>query len=119
MSTFDFIRGDVFLVNLDPTMGSEKKKTRPAVVVQNNLGNKYSSTTIIAPISGYKGVVKELPIWVKLLKGEGGLDQDSFVDCGQIRTVDHEERFIKKLGSLRPESMENIDKALKISLDLK
>ena len=111
-------RGDVYLVNLDPTIGKEISKSRPAVIIQNDIGNKFSPVTIIAPISSVKEITKPLPIMIFLKKGEGGLSEDSYVDCGQIRTVDKGKRFIVKYGSLEKSKMMEIDKALKISLSL-
>ncbi len=112
------LRGDIYLVNLDPIAGKEIGKARPAVIIQNDIGNKFSPVTIIAPISSVKEITKPLPIMIFLEKGNGGLKESSYVDCGQIRTVDKEKRLITKFGSLEKEKMEEIDKAIKISLSL-
>jgi mRNA interferase MazF len=112
------LRGDVYLVNLDPIVGKEIGKARPAVIIQNDTGNKFSPVTIIAPISSVKEITKPLPIMIILGKGEGGLNEESFVDCGQIRTLDKDKRLITKFGSLSKSKMNEIDKALKISLSL-
>ena len=112
------LRGDVYLVNLDPIIGKEIGKSRPAIIIQNDTGNKFSPVTIIAPVSGVKEITKPLPIMIFLSKGEGGLKEDSYVDCGQIRTVDKDRRLINKLGSLKQENIQEIDIALKISLSL-
>ena len=112
------LRGDVYLVNLDPIVGKEIGKARPAVIIQNNIGNKFSPVTIIAPISSVKEITRPLPIMVFLKKGEGGLSENSYVDCGQIRTIDKDKRLITKFGNLDKEKMSEIDKALKISLSL-
>jgi len=112
------LRGDVYLVNLDPIVGKEIGKARPAVIIQNDIGNKFSPVTIIAPVSSVKEIIKPLPIMILLEKGEGGLKEESYVDCGQIRTVDKEKRLITKLGSLEKSKIQEIDKALKISLSL-
>ncbi len=82
------LRSDVYEVNLDPTVGAEVKKRRPAVVIQNNVGNRFSPVTIVAPISSVKEITRPLPIMVFLEAGEGGLRYDCYVDCGQIRTLD-------------------------------
>lgn len=119
MTDEPILRGDIFLVNLDPALGREINKTRPNLVIQNNVGNKFSATTIIAAISSIKDTTKLMPIMVKLEKNEGGLDADSFVDLGQIRTVDVHARFIKKIGGLSPKKMEEVDKAIRLSLGLK
>lgn len=115
---FPLLRGDVYLVNLDPIIGKEIGKTRQAVIIQNDIGNKFSPVTIIAPISSVKEITKPLPIMIFLDKGEGGLKEESFVDCGQIRTIDKDKRLIAKFGSLSKSKMNEIDKAIKISLYL-
>jgi mRNA interferase MazF len=115
---FPLLRGDVYLVNLDPIIGKEIGKARPAVIIQNDIGNKFSPVTIIAPISSVKEITKPLPIMIFLEKGEGGLNENSYVDCGQIRTLDKDKRLITKFGSLSKSKMSEIDKALKISLSL-
>lgn len=113
------LRGDVYLVNLDPIVGKEIGKARPAVIIQNDIGNKFSPVAIIAPITNAKEINKPLPIMIFLEKGEGGLEEDSYVDCGQIRTVDKDKRLISKFGSLNKTKMLEVDSALKISLSLK
>jgi len=113
------LRGDVYLVNLDPIVGKEIGKARPAVIIQNDIGNKFSPVTIIAPISSVKEITKPLPIMILLQKGEGGLKEESYVDCGQIRTIDKEQRLITKFGSLDKEKVLEVDKAIKISLALR
>ncbi|KAB2846017.1 MAG: type II toxin-antitoxin system PemK/MazF family toxin [Melioribacteraceae bacterium] len=115
---FPLLRGDVYLVNLDPIIGKEIGKARPAVIIQNDIGNKFSPVTIIAPISSVKEITKPLPIMLFLEKGEGGVNEESYVDCGQIRTIDKDKRLITKYGSLSKSKMNEIDKALKISLSL-
>jgi mRNA interferase MazF len=112
------LRGDVYLVNLDPVAGNEIGKSRPAVIIQNDTGNKFSPVSIIAPISSMKEITKMFPVMVSLKQGEGGLDNESFVDCGQIRTIDKSNRLIAKIGSLNKSKMLEVDRALKISLAL-
>jgi len=113
------LRGDVYLVNLDPIVGNEIGKARPAVIIQNDIGNKFSPITIIAPIASTKEITKPLPIMISLQKGEGGLKEESYVDCGQIRTIDKDKRLITKIGSLNKIKMLEVDKALIISIALK
>ena len=113
------LRGDVYEVNLDPTVGREIGKRRPAVIIQNDIGNANSGTTIVAPISSMKPGVRVFPIMVVLPKGAGGLSNDSFVHCGQIRTLDKSSRLANKLGHLSDQQMADIDEALRISLALK
>lgn len=110
-------RGDLILVSLDPVVGSEQGKTRPAVVIQNDIGNKYSSTTIIAPLIS-KIFSKEYPINVIISKEETGLKTDSTALLNQIRTID-KRRIIKKLASVGDTTLEKINSAIKISLSLK
>jgi len=111
----DIKRGDVYLINLDPVIGSEQGKTRPCLIIQNNIGNKYSQNTIIASITSK--IDKEYPFLVKIEKGVANLPKDSFVQLDQIRTISVK-RIIKKIGSLPKEVMLKIDVALKNSLDL-
>ncbi|MCF8240989.1 MAG: type II toxin-antitoxin system PemK/MazF family toxin [Melioribacteraceae bacterium] len=115
---FPLLHGDVYLVNLDPIIGKEIGKARPSVIIQNDIGNKFSPVTIIAPISSVKEITKPLPIMIFLKKGEGGLSEDSYIDCGQIRTVDKDQRLITKFGTLDKSKILEVDKALKISLSL-
>lgn len=110
------LRGDVVLVNLEPTLGSEQGRKRPVVVLQNNISNLYSPTTIIAPITS-KIYEKEYPTNVFLNKENSGLDKDSTILLNQIRVID-KRRIIKKLGFLNEEIMKRVDLAIKVSLDL-
>ncbi|MFC1768212.1 type II toxin-antitoxin system PemK/MazF family toxin [Nanoarchaeota archaeon] len=109
-------RGDIVLVNLDPVKGSEQGKTRPAVIIQNDVGNKFGSTTIIAPITS-KLFLKEYPINVHLSVSESGLDKESTMLMNQVRTID-KSRIIKKISSLDNLIMEKVNLALKVSLAL-
>ena len=87
-------RGDIIIVDLEPVKGSEQGGIRPSVIIQNDIGNKYSPTTIIAPITGKK-FSKEFPTNVKLLKDDSGLEKDSVILLNQIKTID-KSRIIKK-----------------------
>lgn len=109
-------RGDIVLTNLEPIKGSEQGKTRPCLVIQNDLGNAVSPTTIIAAITSK--TEKEYPFMVHVQEGEGGLPKDSTVLCNQIRTVSIQHRIIKKMGTLKPSIMKKVDEALKTSLEL-
>ncbi len=108
-------RGDIYLINLDPVVGSEQGKTRPCLVIQNDLGNKYSLNTIIASISSK--INKHYPFLVKVEKGVANLPKDSYIQLDKIRTISLE-RIIKKIGSLPKELLEKVDVALKDSLGL-
>jgi mRNA interferase MazF len=109
-------RGDIYLVSFDPALGHEIKKTRPALVLQNDIGNQYSLTTIVAAITS-KVSERPYPMEVVLKPGLSALAVPSTVKLDQIRTVDHQ-RLIKLLGSVDRETMERVDRALQISLGL-
>jgi mRNA interferase MazF len=111
------VRGDILDITLDPTVGHEIKKTRPCLVVQNDIGNRFSAMTVVVPLEGAEHVAKVHPIAVLIPKGEGGLMKDSVALCNQIRSVD-ETRFGKTHGHVSPGTMAQIDQALKISLGL-
>ncbi len=104
-------RGEIYWVKLDPTVGSEINKTRPALVVSNDSGNEYGQRVIVAPITS--SVKKVYPFEVKLeieqREGKALLDQ--------LRSVD-KQRLSKKLSTLDYETMQLVNKALKIALDL-
>ena len=112
----DIKRGDIVLVNLDPVIGSEQGKTRPALVIQNDIGNKYSPTTIIAPITS-KIFSKEFSTNVQISSQDSGLENESTILLNQIRALD-KSRIIKKLGSINDQIMKKVDLAIKISLDV-
>ncbi|HZF13462.1 MAG TPA: type II toxin-antitoxin system PemK/MazF family toxin [Thermoanaerobaculia bacterium] len=102
-------RGDVFLVNLDPVVGSEVGKTRPAVVVQNDLANRSSPTVTVIPISSH--LERLFPFQVRIPAGEGGLKRESKALCEQIRTLSRE-RLVERLGRLSTERLLEIRTAL-------
>ena len=102
-------RGDVVSVNLDPVVGSEVGKTRPAVVVQNDLANRSSPTITVIPVSSKLGRV--YPFQVRLPAGEGGLERESKALCEQIRTVSRE-RVAERLGRLPDDRLGEIRAAL-------
>jgi len=117
-------RGDIFWVDLSGATGSEiDHKVRPAVVIQNDIGNRYSPTTIVAPLSGrIRG--KVYPIEVRLdssdvlvSTGDTGLQKVSKVKLEQIRTVD-KTRLRTRIGKVSPKKMVEIDKAIRISLSV-
>lgn len=104
-------RGEVYYANLGRTRGSEQGGIRPVLIVQNDVGNKYSSTTIICPLtSQYK---PNLPTHVEVF----GLHKPSIVLCEQIRVIDVKQVFEEKLlYVLTDEEMENVNKAIKVSV---
>ncbi len=97
-------RGYIIIANLEPVVGSEQGGTRPVLVIQNDQGNKYSPTTIIAPITSNK-ISKEFPTNVFIGKNDSNLDKDSTVLLNQIKTID-KRRIVKKLGFLDEFSMQ-------------
>jgi len=109
-------RGDVYLVALDPTQGSEIAKTRPAVVIQNDIGNRFSDVTIVAPVTS-KYDSELYPTEVLVRAPEGGLKTDSVVLLNQIRAVD-KRRLSRRLGTLHPSTMALLNDALAISVGL-
>ncbi|NLC03123.1 MAG: type II toxin-antitoxin system PemK/MazF family toxin [Tissierellia bacterium] len=110
-------RGDVFYADLSPVIGSEQGGVRPVLVVQNDIGNKYSPTIIIAAITSQINKAK-LPTHVEITAPEYGLPKDSVVLLEQIRTID-KKRLREKIGRFNDEMMRSVDDALKISVGLK
>ncbi len=102
-------RGEVYWVNLDPVLGSEVGKRRPAVVLQNDLANRTSPTVTMVPLSARSGRV--YPFQVLIPAGEAGLAKDSKALCEQIRTVSRE-RLLERLGSLSETRLRQIREAL-------
>ncbi len=108
-------RGDIVLVDLDPKRGSEQGKTRPALVIQNDTGNRHSHTTIVAPISkGHTGY----PFHVNLPGTIDALDTNSHVQLEQIRTVDIQARVVTNRGEVPDALMTDVDDAIRVSLGL-
>lgn len=111
------LRGMVVEVSLDPVIGHEQGRTRPCIVVQNDIGNRFATTTIVVPMTAASHIKGQSPIYVLIRKGDGGATKDSYALCDQIRTVD-QRRFGSVFGALDPETMSRIDAALLISLGL-
>ena len=109
-------RGDVVVVDFDPTIGAEIRKRRPALVVQNDIDNRHSPVTVVAAITSQVDDAR-YPTEVQVLPPEGGLSKPSIVLLNQIRSIDGR-RLVQRLGRLRPETMRRVDRALKISLGL-
>ncbi len=107
-------RGEVWLVNWNPARGSEQAGRRPALVIQNDVGNEKAPTTIVAAISGS---IRIYPMNVEINPPEGGLDCPSIIKTSQILTV-VKKRLEKRLGRLSQDSMQDVDKAIKLSLSL-
>ena len=109
-------RGDIVLANLDPVVGSEQGNVRPVLIIQNDVSNKYSPTTVIAPITS-KIYTKEFPTNVSISKSKGGLKVDSTILLNQIRTID-KSRIIKKICAVDEQIMKKVDLSIKVSLNL-
>lgn len=110
-------RGDVVDIDFEPVRGHEIGKTRPAVVVQNDIGNRYSPLVIVSPIRGAEHVKRPYPVIVFVQKGDGGLDKDSVVQCDQIKSLD-KSRIVRKRGHFASDIIRKVDVALKNSLAL-
>ena len=108
-------RGDIFLVNFDPTLGAEIQKTRPALVVSNDINNVHSPIVSISPITS--NVTRVYSFEVEIPAGMGGLKSRSKIMVHQTRAVD-KIRLIKRLGQLTPSIMAEVDQALRIHYDL-
>jgi len=109
-------RGDIFYADLSPVVGSEQGGVRPILVVQNDIGNKYSPTIIAAAITSQKDKSK-LPTHIELTARDCGLPRDSVVLLEQIRTID-KRRLKECMGTVNEGSMSQIDHALQISFGL-
>ena len=110
-------RGEIYLTSLDPTFGSEIKKTRPALVIQNNTSNRLTSTTIVAPITST--VRFPLNPVHALLEADAatGLSSPSIALLNQIRVVDRQ-RLVTRMGSVGVITLREVEAAIKISLDV-
>lgn len=106
------------MVNFEPALGSEIKKTRPAVILQNNVANEYSPVTIVTAVTSLNKDDKIYPTEVLIKKSSSiGLKNDSLVLLNQIRTID-KQRLVLKIGRLNEAAIKHINEALKISLGL-
>ncbi|HOA34813.1 MAG TPA: type II toxin-antitoxin system PemK/MazF family toxin [Bacillota bacterium] len=109
-------RGYIFFADLSPVVGSEQGGLRPVLVIQNDVGNRYSPTVIVAAITSQIDKAK-LPTHVEINAADYNLDRDSVVLLEQIRTID-KQRLQKKITELDDRIMSKIDEALRISLGL-
>ena len=107
-------RGEIWLVNWNPARGSEQAGKRPALIIQNDIGNEHASTTIVAAIST---AIRLYPMNVLIEPPQGGLTKPSVVKTSQILTVS-KERLEKKLGIIEDKKMEEVERAIKLSLAL-
>lgn len=112
----EYLRGEVYIADLDPVIGSEQGARRPEVIIQNDIGNKYSPTIIVAAVTS-QVTAKIYPTEVRIKAGEAGLEKDSSVLLNQIKTID-KQRLENYIGKLDHDVMKKVDQAIKISLGL-
>ena len=109
-------RGDIYYADLSPVVGSEQGGIRPVLIIQNDVGNKYSPTVIAAAITSQINKAK-MPTHIELAAKDYGLNKDSVILLEQIRTID-KKRLREKIGHLDKELMVTVDDALSISFGL-
>lgn len=109
-------RGDVYYADLSPVIGSEQGGVRPVLIIQNNIGNKYSPTVIVSAITSQINKAK-LPTHIEISSQDFSLPKDSVVLLEQIRTID-KKRLKEKIGKFDVRLMAEVDDCLKISLGL-
>jgi mRNA interferase MazF len=112
----DCRRGQIYYANLDPVMGHEQAGYRPVLIIQNDTGNSFSPTVIVAALTTSLPV-KPFPTEVRVSAGQSGLARDSAIRLDQIRTID-KQRLERYVGQLDASIMRRIDEAIKISLGL-
>lgn len=110
------VRGDLYYADLSPVVGSEQGGIRPVLIVQNNTGNRFSPTLIVAAITSKADSKANLPTHI-LLHAVHGLERDSLALLEQVRTIDRR-RIREYIGTLDEENMERINQALTISFGL-
>ena len=108
-------KGDVFMAVLDPVVGSEQGGRRPVVIMQNNAGNRHSTTVIAVPVTA--SAKPALPTHAAIPRGEGGLWLPSIALCEQVRTLE-KSRLKYFIGALNPQRLRELERALLISLDI-
>ena len=109
-------KGDIYFADLSPVVGSEQGGVRPVLIVQNDIGNKYSPTVIVAAITSQINKAK-LPTHVELSAAGHGLSKDSVVLLEQLRTID-KRRLKERVGRVDPDEMTKIHEAVSISLGI-
>ena len=114
--TDDIKKGDIYYASLNPIIGSEQSGNRPVVVVQNNIGNKYSPTVLIAPITSKVNSKPNLPTHV-IIKKNGKITHDSIILIEQIRVID-KQRLQEYLCKIEPEKIDEINKAMIEAFDI-
>jgi len=109
-------RGDIYYADLSPVIGSEQGGLRPVLIVQNDIGNKYSPTVIAAAITSRVGKTK-LPTHIDIIGTNAGLAKDSVILLEQIRTID-KQRLKEKMGHLDDVTMSHVNDAIGVSFGL-
>jgi mRNA interferase MazF len=109
------LKGEIYLADLNPTVGSEIAKTRPVLIVSNDINNQYAATVTIVPITST--TEKIYPFEVFLPQGEANLTNDSKAKANQIRTID-KLRLRKQLGKINEEILREIERAILIHLEI-
>lgn len=109
-------RGEIYYADLSPVVGSEQGGIRPVLIIQNDVGNRYSPTVIAAAITSQRDKTK-LPTHISVTACDCGLAKDSIVLLEQVRTID-KQRLKEKMGTLDTASMGMVDKALSVSFGL-
>lgn len=107
-------RGYIYFAKLDPTIGNEINKTRPVLVISNNINNQHSNTITVIPITSNTKVIRSFEVFVP--EGEANLPKDSKVKCDQIRTIDNS-RILSEVGNLSSEYIYEVEAALKKHLE--
>lgn len=112
----EVVRGDIFIADLDPVVGSEQGGVRPVLVVQNDRGNRFSPTVICAAMTSKLGK-NDMPTHVWIAAKDSGLSRDSLVLCEQIRTLE-KRRLREKAGRIDGLAMERVNRAVRAALAL-
>ena len=109
-------RGDIYYADLSPVVGSEQGGVRPVLIVQNNVGNKFSPTVIAAAITSQINKAK-MPTHIEIGAADYGLSKDSVILLEQVRTID-KKRLKERIGHLNENLMDRVNEAIEISLGL-
>ncbi len=107
----------MFNARLNPVEGSEQASTRPVIVVSRDAINQYSSVVVVVPVTKAANIKRQYPSNVRLPAGEGGLHKESIALGGQMRAIS-KKRLIRRLGELSTDRMKQIDRSLRVTLDL-
>ncbi len=108
-------RGEIYFANMNPTIGKELNKTRPVLIISNDINNLYSELVTIVPITSQ--TEKIYPYEVLINKDESGLNKNSKIKCNQIRTID-KLRLTKKAGTISKDKLDQIERAICLHLDI-